>query len=92
MILRMLQGPPAKTVPVAMMFVTVGMAILAVAIAWPRYLSQAAHIGADWSDFLRGAMYGIAIAFEAIGLVIAVAAAAAGRTEKARGTDPAPRS
>ena len=87
MILHMLQRPPAKTVPVAMMFVAVGMAILTVAIAWPKFVSPAAHFGADWSDFLRGATYGIAIAFEAIGLVIAVSAANARRTERAREID-----
>jgi hypothetical protein len=76
MILRKLQQSPERMIPVAMTFVVVGLSILLIGIAWPRFLPPVAHAGTDLNDFLRGLIFGIAIAFEVIGVVLAATAAA----------------
>jgi hypothetical protein len=74
MILRKLQDSPAKILPFAMMFVSLGMMFLVMAIVWPRFFLPA-HLGPGWSDFLRGATFGVAIALELTGVVISMVAA-----------------
>lgn len=77
MILRKLQNSPEKMIPVAMAFIVVGMSILTIGIAWPRFSPPVPHAGTDWNDFFRGLMFGIAIALEVAGVVFAATAAAA---------------
>jgi hypothetical protein len=77
MILRNLQNSPEKMIPVAMAFVVVGLSILTIGIAWPRFIPPVAHSGTDWNDFFRGLLFGIAIAMEITGVVIATSAAVA---------------
>ena len=76
MILGKFQNAPEKMIPVAMTFVVVGLSILMTGLAWPRFFPPAVHIGTDWGDFFRGVIFGIAIAMEITGVVIAVSAAA----------------
>ena len=77
MILRNLQKSPEKMIPVAMAFIVVGLSILTIGIAWPRFSPAVSHAGTDWNDFLRGLMFGIAIAMEIVGVVFAATAASA---------------
>jgi hypothetical protein len=77
MILRNLQKSPEKMIPVAMAFIVVGLSILVIGIAWPGFSPIVPHTGTDWNDFLRGLMFGIAIAMEIVGVVFAATAAAA---------------
>jgi uncharacterized membrane protein len=86
MILRKLNKSPEKLIPIAMMFISVGMMLLVLGIAWHKPLAPVAP-GTNWSDFLRGFLLGLAIVFEIVGLVIALAAA---RAKKAIETAPAP--
>ena len=76
MILRNLQNSPEKMIPVAMTMVVVGLSILTIGIAWPHFSPSLPHEGTDWNDFARGFMFGIAIALEAGGVVLAARAAA----------------
>jgi hypothetical protein len=78
MILRRFQNAPEKLMPVAMTFIAVGLSILTIGIAWPRFSPSVPHLGTDWNDFFRGFMYGLAITLEAAGVVFAVSAARAG--------------
>jgi hypothetical protein len=87
MILRKLQNAPEKLIPVAMMFITVGMMIIVVATAWHKPLIPVTS-GTDWNDFLRGFALGLAIVMEIVGLVLAISAA---RAKKAMGTTPTSR-
>jgi hypothetical protein len=87
MILRKLQNAPEKSIPVAMMFIAVGMMIIVVATVWHTPILPASR-GTDWNDFLRGFMLGLAIVFEIFGLVLALNAA---RAKKVREIVPAPR-
>jgi hypothetical protein len=77
MILRNLQNSPEKMIPVAMAFVVVGLSILTIGIAWPRFIPPVTHTGTDWNGFFRGLLFGIAIAMEITGVVIATSAAVA---------------
>jgi type II secretory pathway component PulF len=77
MTLRNLRNFPEKMIPVAMAFVAVGMSILIIGIIWPRFSPSVSHSGTDWNDFFRGLMFGIAIAMEVTGVVLAATAAAA---------------
>ncbi len=77
MILRKLENSPEKMVPVAMTFIVVGLSMSMIGIAWSRLALPAPHIGTDWNDFLRGAIFGIAIVLEIAGVAIAAKAAAA---------------
>jgi hypothetical protein len=79
MILAKLQKTPEKMIPVAMALVVTGLMLIVVCTAWSRLPLSFAHMGADWSDFFRGMLTGIAIALEIGGVVIASAAAAAKR-------------
>lgn len=81
--LRNQQKSPKVIVPIAMMFVTVGMMVLVIGVVvLPRLSPPALHAGTDWNEFLRGVMIGFAIVLEAVGLVIAAKAAAATRAKK----------
>ncbi len=77
MILPRFQNSPEKLIPVAMAFIAVGMSILVIGIAWPHLSPPVPHNGIDWNDFTRGFMYGLAIAMEVAGVVIAITAATA---------------
>lgn len=77
MILRALKNSPEKMIPVAMTFVVVGLTILMIGIVWPRFSPSVPHLGTDWNDFFRGFMFGLAIALEAVGMVLATAAVSA---------------
>jgi hypothetical protein len=74
MILRKLQTPPQKIVPLAMMLVIVGLAMPAVGGVWLRLASPAPHFGVASTDFLRGFFIGIGIALEVFGVVLLAAA------------------
>jgi hypothetical protein len=76
MILRNLQKSPEKMIPVAMAFIVVGLSFLLIGIAWPRLSPSGPHMGTDWNDFFRGLIFGLAIALESGGVVIAASAAA----------------
>jgi hypothetical protein len=65
----------AAKVPVAMMFVTIGLMLIVVGVAWPGASSPAAHTGPLSHDFLRGFLIGIAIVLEIVGVGIAASAA-----------------
>jgi len=82
-ILRNLKNCPEKMIPVAMSLIVVGLSILAIGIAWPRFSPSIPHIGTDWNDFARGFLYGLAIALETAGVVLAATAAAASKKRKA---------
>lgn len=82
MIVRNLQDSPQRAIPVAMTLVVVGLSFLLIGIAWPRFLPPVAHLGLDWNDFLRGLMFGLGIALEVCGVVIAASAAAAATKKK----------
>ncbi len=41
--------------------IVAGMAVLALAEAWPRMLPIGRGLGPDWTDAIRGALFGIAI-------------------------------
>lgn len=56
------------TVPVAMVFLTIGMMLMAVSLGIPRMAGVQAHMGKDELDFIRGLLIGIAIAFEIIAI------------------------
>ena len=83
MILRKLESRPEKLIPVAMMFVSVGMLLLVIAIVWHKPLMPATA-GTGWNDFLRGLACGVAIAFEIAGLVLALTAVRAKKAEGSR--------
>ena len=68
-----------KMIRGAMALVVTGLMLIVVCTAWSRLTLPFAHMGADWSDFFRGMLTGIAIALEIGGVVIASAAAAAKR-------------
>ena len=77
MILRTLQISPSKLVPVAMALLVTGLTLLMFGIAWPRFAFPAAHLGIEWSDFLRGLLFGLSIVLEISAVVLAVSAAPA---------------
>jgi hypothetical protein len=76
MILGKFKNSPEKTIPVAMALIVVGLSILAIGIAWPHFSPSVPHLGTDWNDFARGFLFGLAIAMEVSGVVIAATAAA----------------
>jgi uncharacterized membrane protein YedE/YeeE len=75
MILRRLENAPEKIIPAAMAFIVVGLSMTVIAIAWPRIAPSLPHPGPDWSDFFRGAIFGIAIVLEIAGVALTVKAA-----------------
>lgn len=81
MILWNKRNQPLRALPIA-------MSILAIAIAWPRIVHSAAHLGTDWNDFIRGAVFGLAI-----GLMLSAIAAEVWRrrTHGSTQTGSAPR-
>jgi hypothetical protein len=81
MILRTLQISPAKSIPIAMALLVTGLTLLMLGIAWPRFAFPAAYFGTEWSDFLRGLLYGVSIALE-ISAVVLVASAMPAKARK----------
>jgi len=77
MTLRNLKNHPEKMIPVAMAMIVVGMSIVLIGNAWPRFSPSTPHIGTNWNDFARGFLYGLAIALEAGGVALAAMAATA---------------
>ncbi|MGO8933937.1 MAG: hypothetical protein ACLPLZ_00440 [Terracidiphilus sp.] len=77
MILRRLEISPEKMIPVAMALIVAGLSLITIGVTWPRISPPLPHAGSDWSDFFRGAFFGIAIVFEIAGVVLATKAAAA---------------
>jgi hypothetical protein len=77
MILRKLQNDPARVTSVAMALVVVGLSLSAIGGTWPRFAPAVPHVGTDWSEFFRGAIFGFAIVLEIAGVAIAASAAAA---------------
>ncbi len=75
MTLRDLKNAPEKMMPAAMAFIAGGLSILSIGIVWPGFSPPVPHQGTDWTDFCRGILYGLAIAMEVAGIVIAAAAA-----------------
>jgi len=66
------------------------MSFLAISVVWPRLIHPASHMGTDWSDFVRGAIFGFAI-----GLLLMMASGMAAQRRRDEGhesteTDPAP--
>ncbi len=43
------------------LLIVVGMAVLALAESWPRLLPIGRGLSPDWTDGIRGALFGIAI-------------------------------
>jgi len=76
MTLLNLQNAPEKSIPLAMTLIVVGLSILMIGIAWPRFSPSVPHIGTDWNDFAHGFLIGLAIAMEIGGVIIAASAAA----------------
>ena len=76
MTLLNLQNAPEKSIPLAMTLIVVGLSILMIGIAWPRFSPSVPHIGTDWNDFAHGFLIGLAIAMEIGGVIIASSAAA----------------
>jgi hypothetical protein len=77
MIFRKLEDSPEKMIPVAMAFIVAGLSLLTIGVTWPRISTPLPHPGTDWNDFFRGVTFGIAIALETFGVVIAAKAAVA---------------
>lgn len=77
MLLHKLRQTPEKMVPVAMALVAVGLLLMVLSAVWTRLGIPLAHMGRDWSDFVRGMLIGVALGLEAGGVVIAAAAATA---------------
>ncbi len=75
MLLKKLQKSPEKMVPVGMMLITAGLMLIVFGVLWPR-IPFLAHLWPDGNDFLRGFVFGIAIALEITGVVINATAAA----------------
>jgi hypothetical protein len=76
MTLLNLQNASEKSVPLAMTLIVVGLSILMIGLAWPRFSPSVPHIGTDWNDFAHGFLIGLAIAMEVGGVIIAASAAA----------------
>ena len=77
MILSKLENSPEKKIPVAMALILVGLSMTAIAVSWSRIAPSVPHVGTDWNDFFRGAIFGFAIVLEIAGVAIAASAAAA---------------
>jgi len=76
MTLLNLQNAPEKSISLAMTLIVVGLSILMIGIAWPRFSPSVPHIGTDWNDFAHGFLIGLASAMEIGGVIIAASAAA----------------
>jgi hypothetical protein len=61
-------------VPVAMMFVTIGLMLMVVGVVWSGASSPSVHTALLSHDFLRGFLIGVAIVLEIVGVVIAASA------------------
>lgn len=49
-------------------FLVIGMLCLSLGIMWPRFVPFAIHLGPDWSDALRGFLYGVSMALNFLGI------------------------
>jgi len=76
MILSKLENSPEKKIPVATALIVVGLSMTVIGVSWSRFAPSVPHLGADWNDFFRGAILGIAIVLEIAGVAIAASAAA----------------
>jgi len=76
MIFRQLENCPEKRIPVAMALIVVGLSMTVIATSWSRLSPALPHPGANWNDFFRGALFGVAIVLETAGVAIAAKAAA----------------
>jgi len=76
MILRQLENSPEKRIPVAMALIVVGLSMTVIGSSWSRLSPSVPHLGTNWNDFFRGALYGFAIVLEIAGVAIAGKAAA----------------
>jgi hypothetical protein len=76
MILNKLESSPEKKIPAAMALIVVGLSMTAIGTSWSRFFPSVSHVGADWNDFFRGAIFGVAIVLEIAGVAIAASAAA----------------
>lgn len=77
MILRRLENSPEKMIPAAMTLIVVGLLLITIGVTWSRISPPLPHSGADWNDFFRGVIFGLAIVLEVAGVVLATKAAAA---------------
>ena len=77
MLPRNLKNSPAKIIPVAMALIVVGLSFLLIGIAWPTYAHAFTHLGTGTNNFLHGMFFGVAIALEIGGVILAATAAAA---------------
>ncbi|MGA3102654.1 MAG: hypothetical protein ABSD61_12395 [Terracidiphilus sp.] len=77
MILRKLQESPEKAIPAAMALIVVGLSLITIGVTWPRISPPLPHLGTDWNDFFRGAVFGLAIVLGTAGVALAAKAAAA---------------
>ena len=77
MILSKHENSPEKKIPVAMALIVVGLGMSVIGINWSRITPSVPHVGTDWNDFFRGAIFGVAIVLEIAGVAIAASAAAA---------------
>ena len=76
MILRSMNDSPARMVPLAMMFTTLGLMLIVIGVVWSRIPLVA---GLSWpisNDFLHGFLFGFALVLELAGVAMAVQAAA----------------
>jgi hypothetical protein len=78
--MRNWEGAAVK-VSMAMVFVTIGLMLIVVGVAWPTPSSPSAHSGLNPHDSLRGFLFSIAIVLEIVGVVIAASAARAVRKD-----------
>ncbi len=76
MFFHAIQETPRKTIPVAMALIVVGLSCLLFGLAWPTFSRAFTHLGTESSDFIHGLFFGIAIALEIGGVVLAATAAA----------------
>jgi hypothetical protein len=77
MIFGKLKSSPEKKIPVAMALIVAGLSMTVMGVTWSRFTLSVPHLGTDWNDFFRGAIFGLAIVMEIAGVAIASSAAAA---------------
>lgn len=49
-------------------FVVIAMFCLSLGIMWPRVIPFADHLGSNWSDAVRGFLYGVSFALNLWGI------------------------
>jgi hypothetical protein len=75
MLCRQFLQSPAKAVPVGVAVLNVGLFFLIAGITWPHAIP--ACLPPQWNDLAHGFLLGIAIALEAIAVMVLVSACAA---------------